>query len=126
MCKSDIGNYLKRIEATYKVRSLEHTNTRVTYVSSEHSNESHNPTNISGERKIDAIDYAEAFGKKNLGTKRLSQHNEIKRSSQNAVAQNSDLYLPTEILSHIVYMCKNRCGARGRPRTPRRVCLGSQ
>jgi hypothetical protein len=92
MCKSDIGNYLKRVETTYKVRSLEHTNTRVSYVSSEHSsevNESHNPTNISGERKIGAIDYCRGFGKKNQGTKRLSQYNEIKRSGQNAVAQNS-------------------------------------
>src|ERR1700728_2445706 len=47
MCKSGELNYLRRIEATYKARSHEHMNTRVTYVSSKHSSEvseSHNPT----------------------------------------------------------------------------------
>jgi hypothetical protein len=50
MCKSDdCRNYLKGIEATYRARCLEHTNTtlaHVTYVSSEHPaemSESHNP-----------------------------------------------------------------------------------
>jgi hypothetical protein len=49
MCKSDIRNYLRRIETTYKARSCEHMNTRVTYVSSKHSSEvseSHNPTSL--------------------------------------------------------------------------------
>jgi hypothetical protein len=58
MCKSGIRNYLERIEATYRARFLEHTNTRtqpvtrVTYVSSEHPsevNKSHNPTTHSRE-----------------------------------------------------------------------------
>jgi hypothetical protein len=43
MYKSDIGNYLKRIGATYRGQFLEHTNT----IGSEHSsevNEPHNPT----------------------------------------------------------------------------------
>jgi hypothetical protein len=54
MCKSDIGSYLERIEATYRARFHKHTNTSdssVTYACSEYShevNESNNPTAITG------------------------------------------------------------------------------
>src|SRR5437016_3678424 len=67
MCKSGIGNYLKRIEATIELDSSNtrtQSVTRVTYVSSEYSsevNESHNPTFFTSDPSLISLALYDSF-----------------------------------------------------------------